>query len=80
LTSAERLRAGQVIRVPVAVAEATPPSPPDANGARTHLVRRGETLTAIASRYRVSLSALLEANGLSSAAVIKAGSRITIPN
>jgi membrane-bound lytic murein transglycosylase D len=79
LTSAERLRAGQVIRVPVPLARTVPPARVEATDGKTHLVRRGETLSAIASRYRVPLSSLLEANRLSATSLIKAGSRITIP-
>jgi membrane-bound lytic murein transglycosylase D len=81
LTSTERLRAGQVIRVPAAVEQVAPQARAEASaGVRTHLVRRGETLSAIANRYRVPLSSLLDANGLSSSGVIKAGSRLTIPD
>lgn len=46
---------------------------------RTHVVRRGETLTALARRYGVSIDALKQANGLNGAAHIRAGERIRIP-
>jgi peptidoglycan lytic transglycosylase D len=81
LSSTERLRAGQVIRVPAAVEQPAPPARAEASaGGRTHLVKRGETLSEIANRYRVPLASLRDANGLSSTAVIKAGSRLTIPD
>lgn len=47
--------------------------------ARTHLVARGQTLTAIAKRYGVTVQALLEANGLGSGRELQAGARIRIP-
>jgi membrane-bound lytic murein transglycosylase D len=83
LTSTEKLRAGQVIRVPAPVQVADPEPQVEATGAapgRSHIVRRGETLSAIASRYGVPLSALREANGLGPTAVIKAGTRLMIPD
>jgi membrane-bound lytic murein transglycosylase D len=81
LTSAERLKAGQVIRVPAPVraAEPEPRADPSVAG-RTHLVRRGENLSSIANRYRVPLAALREANGLTTTSVIKAGTRLSIPD
>ena len=82
LASSERLRAGQVIRVPapVQVADPGPQVEAPAPAVRSHVVLRGETLSAIASRYRVTLSALREANGLAPTAVIKAGTRLSIPD
>jgi membrane-bound lytic murein transglycosylase D len=46
---------------------------------RIHRVRRGETLTAIARRYRVSLRALTRANSLASRDDLRAGMRLRIP-
>ncbi|MDH5316400.1 MAG: LysM peptidoglycan-binding domain-containing protein, partial [Gemmatimonadota bacterium] len=48
-------------------------------GSRTHLVKRGETLSGLARRYGVSVQALQKANGLSSARDLKAGQKIKIP-
>ena len=48
--------------------------------ARSHLVRRGETLSAIASRYRVSVGSIMELNGIRSARGLQAGKRIRIPS
>jgi peptidoglycan lytic transglycosylase D len=73
------LRAGQVIRVPAA-AESVATAPPSVEaGPRTHLVRRGETLSGIAAHYHVTLGALRGANDLSQSSVIRAGSRLVIP-
>ncbi len=83
------IRAGQVIRVPAPAAPApeaeTAPAPAPSGTAApaerpaTHLVRRGETLTAIASRYGVTIGALREANGMTPRTVLKAGTRLKIP-
>jgi peptidoglycan lytic transglycosylase D len=44
-----------------------------------HRVRRGETLTGIARRYRISVKALRRANALSHAYTLRAGMRLRIP-
>jgi membrane-bound lytic murein transglycosylase D len=65
------IRAGQRLRV-------APPGT-KATSARTHLVRRGDTLSGLARRYGVSVSQLREANGLSEGEMLKAGESIRIP-
>jgi peptidoglycan lytic transglycosylase D len=81
LSTGEQLMADQVIRVPAAVRVAGPePQGGAVSSGRTHLVRRGENLSSIANRYRVPLAALREANGLTTTSVIKAGSRLSIPD
>jgi membrane-bound lytic murein transglycosylase D len=45
----------------------------------THRVRRGETLSAIANRYRTSVSAIMRSNRLRSAHRIHPGQRLRIP-
>jgi len=47
--------------------------------ARTHRVRRGETLSGIARRYRVSLTALKRANSIRNEHALMAGTRLRIP-
>jgi membrane-bound lytic murein transglycosylase D len=90
LSRREALRAGQVIRVPAPadsvapapkqVARAKPGAPaPAGSGSRSHLVRRGETLTSIASRYQIGLNDLRSANGMTDKSVLKAGERLVIP-
>lgn len=44
-----------------------------------HRVARGETLSQIAARYRVSLAALIEANGLRDRHLIRAGQVLKLP-
>ena len=48
-------------------------------GGRSHLVRRGETLSGLAASYGTSVAALVEANGLASANLIFAGTHLRIP-
>jgi LysM repeat protein len=45
----------------------------------THVVQRGDTLSAIALRHGVTVWALVQANGLSNANLIYAGQRLAIP-
>ena len=47
--------------------------------AKTHIVRRGETLKGLAKRYGVSIQALREANGLSERETLKTGIALRIP-
>jgi LysM repeat protein len=56
-------------------------SPPGtkASSARTHVVRRGDTLSALAKRYGVSVYELRRANGLSEGETLKTGESIRIP-
>lgn len=79
LGSSNLIRAGQRLRVRPAGAAAAASGRVAARGT-THLVRRGETLSALARRYGVSVAALMEANGLRSAGDLKAGVRIVIPS
>jgi len=45
-----------------------------------HRVRKGETLSAIAGRYRASPSAIMEANNLKKANMLKVGMLLKIPS
>lgn len=81
LGPAGRIRAGQRLRVasrdPIATGASRARA--DAERARVHKVRRGETLTGLAKRYRVSVQALRKANGLSKAGTLRAGTTLRIP-
>jgi membrane-bound lytic murein transglycosylase D len=80
LAGGEVLRAGQVIRVPAPTAPAPNQGGVSALSAdRRHIVQRGETLSGIATKYWVALEALRTANGLTASSVLKAGTRLTIP-
>lgn len=65
--------------------EATdPPSPPPTNDPApvvnsSYRIKRGDTVTSIAARFGVSISAVLNANGLTRSSIIYAGRTLTIP-
>ena len=65
------VRAGQRLRV-------SPPSA-KATSTRTHLVRRGDTLSGVARRYGVSVAELRRANGLSEGSTLRTGESLKIP-
>jgi membrane-bound lytic murein transglycosylase D len=71
-----RIQAGQRIRV-ASPDRILPPS--DRSGVRTHIVRRGETLTGLAKRYGVSVQALRTANGMTERERLRAGVALRIP-
>lgn len=66
------LRIGQVLRIPGG--RATP-----SEAIRTHTVRSGDTLWAIASRFGVPVSALVRANNLPDAHQLRIGQVLRIP-
>lgn len=78
LGSSNLIRAGQRLRVGGAASAAAGESAGVRSGARTHVVRRGETLSSLARRYGLSIQELMEANGLSSSR-LQAGQRLRIP-
>ncbi len=59
----------------------SPPAPAAAGGAGEgeHIVKPGETLSAIAARYKVPADAILEANGLEDPDRLPAGRKLVIP-
>ena len=83
-----RIRAGQRLRVsagdaapragrkPVRKASVAAVATADA---RSHVVRKGDTLTGLARRYGVTIQALREANDLTLNGVLKSGTRLRIP-
>lgn len=77
LSRADRIYAGQVLNIPEAgaVARAAP-----AQTAVTHRVQGGETLSAIALRYGVTVQALSVANGISNPSRIFMGMILSIPS
>lgn len=62
-----------------ALAEAIGPTPFPTAVPVYHIVREGESLEAIASRYSISVAAILEANSLASAGLVHPGSQLYIP-
>ncbi|MCX7606811.1 MAG: LysM peptidoglycan-binding domain-containing protein [Bacteroidia bacterium] len=76
------IRAGQMLRIPVAGGAGSGPSPSSSrhsSSSRTHVVRSGESLWSIAQRYQVSLEALCRVNGLTPKSAIHPGQRLQIP-
>jgi LysM repeat protein len=47
--------------------------------AKTHVVVKGETLTSIAGRYRLSINSLAKANHISKEATLQVGQKLLIP-
>ena len=79
-------RAGTRLVVPavaipsaLAVRAASDRRPHHSAGSRTHRVRRGETLSGIAQRYRVTVKALRRANSIRNEHAVMAGTRLRIP-
>jgi LysM repeat protein len=73
LANPNRIYAGQRLLIPGAW------TPPPASGCTTYVVQRGDTLTAIAYRYGVSVSDIVRANNLVNPNRIYAGQRLVIP-
>jgi murein DD-endopeptidase MepM/ murein hydrolase activator NlpD len=72
-----RVRAGTTLKLPSSGAPARAGAPA-AGGTAHHVVRPGETLSAIARQYGVSVPQLVEWNGLRDSATVWAGSRISV--
>ncbi|HYC30739.1 MAG TPA: LysM peptidoglycan-binding domain-containing protein [Gemmatimonadales bacterium] len=69
------IRAGQRLRV-------SPPRTSSADASveeRTHVVKRGDTLSGLAKKYGVTVEALREANGLANETTLHAGKSLRIP-
>ena len=66
LDNANRLRAGQTLRVP-------------GGGSATHVVSRGDTLSGIAVRYGSSAHAIAAANSMATGDVLRPGAELRIP-
>jgi membrane-bound lytic murein transglycosylase D len=74
-----RIRIGQRIRVSSPEGRGAPTPEPDRAAAKTHIVRRGDTLRGLAKRYGVSIQALREANGLAERETLRTGIALKIP-
>ncbi len=71
--------AGQVMAALSQVPEVKYEPPKTTSGGSTYKVKRGDTLSGIASKYRVSVKDLMKANKIRSASHLRTGSRLTIP-
>lgn len=83
LSNPNSVRAGAALRLPgsatPAAAPAAAPAPAPAPAAATYVVRSGETLGGIASRNKTTVSALIQANGITNPNVIREGMTLRIP-
>ena len=79
IVNANRIYAGQRLAIP---GVATGPSPlvVSTTSAQTYTVRRGDTLSAIALRYSVSVWALVQANDIRNPSLIYPGQVLRIPS
>lgn len=93
LRTTSKLKIGQTLRIPgnaavataraakapkPAVAKAAKPATAKA-AARSHTVKRGETLTSIARRSGIPVTKLAQANGMAPTAHVKIGQKLRIP-
>ncbi len=65
--------------IALATVDALPTYAPPKPAYVVHRVRRGETLSTIAQRYRTSVRRIMEANNLRSGRMIRAGRKLKIP-
>jgi LysM repeat protein len=86
IVNPDRVYAGQVLRIPdgnsapaAQPAPAAPAPAPAPSSSVTHLVKRGEILSAIALNYGVSVQAIATANGIYNPSLIYAGQSLVIP-
>ncbi len=77
LTTRSFVYVGQRLVIPSGSTGAT--TPPSTGGGRVYIVRPGDTLSGIAARFGVSLSALARANGIRNPSRIYVGQRLVIP-
>lgn len=77
LDSGSTLSVGQVLYLPGETATLAATNP-QAVSPRTYVVKRGDTLSRIASRFRVNIADLLGWNRLKSTSVIKPGQRLVM--
>jgi len=73
------LRANPQIRNPDLIIAGDSLRLPGGGGARTHVVRSGDTLSALAARYNTSVSALAGLNGIRNPDLIHVGDRLRLP-
>jgi len=80
--SSRRLQIGMTLKIPGGSARVAAIEASDRAAARAvggvHVVRSGETLGGLARRYRVSVGALQEWNGLGSSNLIRVGQRLRV--
>jgi membrane-bound lytic murein transglycosylase D len=78
LSSDDTLAVGQVLQIPGTATLASAQADAVETRSTTYVVRRGDTLSRIATKFRVRLADLLGWNDLSSRSVIKPGQRLVM--
>jgi len=73
------IRVGQKLKVGSAPASSSRASVSASARGGTHVVKRGETLSALARRYNTSVQELMTVNNIRTARSLKAGQRLKIP-
>lgn len=87
ISEPDNLRVGQILTLPAqrgpdarSAAEAPSPLQPIDGDDRTYTVQTEDTLYSIARRYRTSVDALAEANGLSDGGALRVGQVLRLPS
>ncbi len=78
LSSAARIRIGQVLTIPTGTPAAAPAAAAPARAA-TYTVASGDTVSRIAARHGTTVAAIVAANGLDGRAFIRVGQSLTVP-
>ena len=76
ISNADLVQVGQRLTIP---GGGSTVSRPAVSAGGTYTVKDGETLSEIADRQGISLSRLMQANGISNADLVQVGQRLTIP-
>lgn len=79
IVNPNRIYSGQRLVIPGRGTTASTPSSPPASSSTTYTVRRGDTLSAIALRYSVSMWTLASLNGIGNPSRIYVGQVLRIP-
>lgn len=81
ISNPSRIYAGQVLSIPSRGSSTLPVNSPSgtAGQSTTYIVQRGDTLLRIATRYNVTVNAIMVANQLTNANRIYVGQRLIIP-
>ncbi|MFY9304750.1 MAG: LysM peptidoglycan-binding domain-containing protein [Rhodoluna sp.] len=79
ITDANRIRIGQVLRLPGAPSEPSEPEPAPAPSARTYTIKSGDSLSGIAARFGTTTRKLMNLNDIANADRIRIGDVLKLP-
>jgi LysM repeat protein len=79
ITNLNLIFVGEPLTIPGSGGGSNPPPPPPTGSGTSYVVQRGDTLSAIAVRFGVSLADLIAANGLANPNLLFVGQVLTIP-